>query len=168
MSKSRKKVDPNQLSFDFDHKIEQYRQLKEDILQGPQSSATHCEFEEACIEIAAAIKRAIRQSGLSREQMVDAINDYFGWSKEDTKRGKHLSIHMFNHYLSKPSDYPIPTYYIYAIQRITGSLEPIRALAEAEGARVISGDEVRQMALGKLDEMILEMQRLKKELRGRR
>jgi len=168
MSKKRKKVDPNQLSFDFDHKIEQYRELKEEILQGSEASTTHCEFEEACIEIAAAIKRAIRQSGLSREQMVDAINDYFGWPKEDTKRGKHLSIHMFNHYLSKPSEYPIPTYYIYAIQRITGSLEPVKALAEAEGARVISGDEVRQMALGKLDEMILEMQKLKKELRGRK
>ena len=92
MSKSKKKIDPNQLNFDFDRKIEQYRELKEEILQGAEASATHCEFEEACIEIAAAIKRAIRQSGLSREQMVDAINDYFGWPKEDTKRGKHLSI----------------------------------------------------------------------------
>ena len=169
MSKRKKKIDPNQLSFDFDRKIEQYRELKEEILQGePQASADDCEFEEACIEIAAAVKRAIRQSGLSREQMVDAINDYFGWPKEETRKGKRLSIHMLNHYLSKPAEYPIPAFYIFAIQRITGSLEPIEALADAEGARVISGDEVRQMALGKLDEMILEMQRMKKELRAKR
>ena len=49
---------------------------------------------------------------------------------------------------------------------MTGSLAPARALVEPLDARIITGVEVRQMALGKLDETILEMQRLKRELRG--
>lgn len=166
MSKKRKRIDPNQLSFDFDKKIDEYRTLKEEILEeGHKPSEKAFEsYEEVCIQIAASIKKAIHSSGLSREQVVDEINRYFGWSDEK----KSLSIHMFNHYLSKPVRYPIPTFYIYAIQHITKSLEPTRALAEAEDAKVISGDEVRQMAMGKLDETILQMQRLKRELRGMR
>jgi hypothetical protein len=114
-------------------------------------------FEEDCIEMARAVKLALKKSGLSREQLVDEINSYYNFNK--------LSIHMFNHYLSKPAEYPIPGYLIYGIQRITGSLEPCRTLADSEGAKVITGDEVRQMTLGKIDENILELQRLKKELR---
>jgi len=163
MSKKGKRIDPNQLSFDFDQKIAQYQALKTEILEGKsRTPAKDMEsHEEACIQIAAAIKKTISKCGLSREQAVDKINRYFGWSETDKKS---LSIHMFNHYLSKPVQYPIPTFYIYAIQHITRSLEPTQALAEAEDARVITGDEVRQMAMGKLDDALREIRRLKKEL----
>jgi len=164
MAKKGKRIDPNQLSFDFDQKIAQYQALKTEILEGKdRAPAKQVEsHEEICIQIAAAIKRSIRFSGLSREQMVDEINLYFGWTGKKT-----LSIHMLNHYLSKPAQYPIPAFYIFAIQSITGSLEPTMTIADAEDAQVISGDEVRQMKMGKLDETILELQRLKKDLRGR-
>lgn len=122
-------------------------------------------YREGCIKIATAIKRAIRQSGMRREEVVNAINRYFGWN-EANKR-KSLSFHMFNHYLSKPVEYPIPVIYLVAIQRITGSLEPITAMAEIEGARVISGDEVRILALGKLEDAIQEMQKQKRNFRGK-
>lgn len=169
MSKRVKKIDPGPLSFDFDRHIREYTDLKNALMSGNDRTQGPAEsYEEACIEIAASIKGAIRETNLSREELVDAINDYFGWPRKETKKGKYLSIHMFNHYLSKPVEYPIPTFYIYAIQHITRSLIPAMSLAEAEGARVISGDEVRQMAVGKLDETILEMQRLKRDLRGRR
>ncbi|PKN67160.1 MAG: hypothetical protein CVU57_04205 [Deltaproteobacteria bacterium HGW-Deltaproteobacteria-15] len=148
----------------FDARIEQYRDLKEEILKGEPPKPIES-FEEACIGIAASWKRAIRESGLSREQVVDRINEFFGWGNGSKKA---LSIHMFNHYLSKPIQYPPPAYLVFPIQHITGSLEPTKAFAEPEDAKVISGDEVRQMALGKLDETILEMQRLKKELRGKK
>lgn len=166
-SKRKKKIDPNQLGFDFEGRIEIYQKAKEEILEAcakPQPARSFEGQAEACIEVAAAIKKAIRHTKMSREQVVDAINQYFG----KCEAGKTLSIHMFNHYLSKPAEYPIPTFYIFAIQHVTGSLEPARALAEAMDARVISGAEVRQMALGKLDETISEMQRLKRELKGAR
>ena len=112
---------------------------------------------EACVEIAAAAKRGIRESGLSREQVVDLVNEYFGDRK--------LSIHMLNHHLSKPSQYPLPAHLIFALQDVTGSLEIIRALAAAAGAQVVSREEVRLMNLGKLEQMITEMQRLKREIK---
>jgi hypothetical protein len=168
MSKRKKRIDPNQLSFIFDQKIEEYATLKDEIINTPSQSPQNQTFEEACIEMAAAVKRAIRNTNLSREQMVDAINDYFGWPDAPQAEGKHLSLHILNHYLSKPAEYPIPAFYLFAIQRITESLEPARCLAEAEEAKVISKGEVRQWALGKLDETIVEMQRLKKELRVKR
>jgi len=102
---------------------------------------------------------------MSREAVLDGINAYFGWNDE---KQKSLSIHMLNHYLSKPSEYNIPAAMLFAVLRVTGSLEPLKPLAEAEGGRVITGDEVRKLALGKIDDAIIEMQRLKKEIRGTR
>jgi len=159
MSKKRISQDPRQKSlFDFTQKIESLQKVKEEITQDPPKPNKQIEsFGEACVTIAAAAKKAIRQTNLSREQMVEAINGYFG--------DRNLSIHIFNHYLSKPTEYPLPAALIFAIQRITNSLEIIKEIAGAECARVISGIEVRQMALGKLEETIVEMQKLKRELK---
>jgi len=176
MAKKRTRVDPSQLSLQFDQQIREYTDLKEEILTTHQELPQgHQSYEEACIEIAAAVKRVLRSTGMSREQMVDAVNGYFGWaekvqsSKFKVQSSKDpLSIHMFNHYLSKPVEYPLPAFLIFAIQRIAESLELARVFAEAEDGKVISKGEVRQWALGKLDEHIMEMQRLKKELRLRR
>jgi len=169
MSKHQKKIDSRQMTLDFDSRIDAYAALKEEILnKAPVADKCVETHEEACIQMAAAIKTAIRHSGMSREQLVDAINGYFGWDQANGKPGKQLSIHMLNHYLSKPVQYPIPAFYVFAVQAVTQSLEPVRAFAEAAGARVISGDEVRHMTMGKLDATILEMQKLKRELRCQR
>lgn len=162
MSKKRKTIDTNQQGFDFDTPLQEYETLRVKLLEGSGKPRRVESIEEASIEIAATVKSAHRASGLSREQMVDAINEYFGASET----GKTLSLHMFNHYLSKPAEYPMPAVYILAIQHITGSLETVSILARAEEARVISGEEVRSLAIGKLDAAISEMQRLKKEFRG--
>jgi hypothetical protein len=163
MSKRKKSLDTRQMSFDFDRSIDEYRDLKTEILNQQPQKTNHT-YQEACIEIAATLKRMQRQSGLSREQLVDLVNEYFGWNSNSSKR---LTIHMFNHYLSKPVQYPIPSYYIFAVQAVTASLEICQTFAGAENAKVISGEEVRQMTLGKIDDNIAELQRLKKELRGR-
>lgn len=162
MSKKRVNLDHNQPSLDFDVPIQQYENLRIKLLAGPEKPKRFENYDEACIEIAATVKSAQRSSGMSREELVDAINVFFG----ATEKSKRLSIHMFNHYLSKPTEYPMPAVFIYAVQHVTGSLETISALAKAEEARVISGEEVRKLAIGKLDDAISEMQRLKKELRG--
>jgi hypothetical protein len=163
MSKKRRKIDNNQKSFDFDAPIQEYETLRVKLLAGPEKPKTVENYEEACIEIAATVKAAQRASGMSREQLLDEINAYFGPTEVG---GKRLSIHMLNHYLSKPTEYPMPAVLIFAVQHITGSLETISMLAQAEDARVISGEEVRKLAIGKLDDAIAEMQRLKKEFRG--
>lgn len=165
MAHRKKRIDPGQASFDFDSTITAYRNLKDELLSNTNNdSGTVLEsYDEACIEVAASVKRMLRHSGMSREQLVDAINDYFGWP-DGTKRP--LSIHMLNHYLSKPVEYPLPAAMIFAVQHCLGSLDVSGTFAEAEGGRVITRDEIRELAIGKLDDTILEMQRLKRELRG--
>lgn len=162
MSKKGKKIDTRQQELDLDTPIAEYEALRTKLITGPEKPERVESYEEACIEISAAAKKDIREWGGSREQLVDAINLYFGV----TTGSWRLSIHMLNHYLSKPVEYPIPTPIIYAIQHITGKLGIISVLAQAEEARVIDKTEVRKLAIGKLDDAIAEMQRLKKEFRG--
>jgi len=174
MAKSKKDSRQMQFDFTFEKKLDRYieatSQIQGAIAAGPKRPhRIECEFE-ACIEIAAAIKRAIRASGKSRDQVVDAVNAYFGRTEAGAQADpptcrRPLTIHMFNNYLSKPADYPIPAYYLYAIHRVTRSLEPASTLVAPEGARVATGEELRQLNLGKLEENIAEMRRLKKELK---
>ena len=171
-----KRPDPNQLPFDFTARVDAYIEAKTEIMEAietvPVGATGENEFE-ACVEIAAAVKRALRESGMSREQMVDAINDYFGRTEAGAEADppgcrKPLTIHMLHNYLSKPSEYPLPAYYLFAIHHVTGSLEPAGAILAAEGAQVATSREVRLMQLGKLEETLTEMQRLKRELKGGR
>ncbi len=179
MSKGGKSLDPNQIEFEFefDAQVERYiearQQIAEAIEAGPKPSLKEVENEfEVCIELAAAAKRCIREWGGSREQLVDGINAFFGRTAEGAQADpptcrNPLTIHMLNNYLSKPIDYPLPAYLLVAIQHVTGFLYPSRAIVSYEGAQVATGSELRQMTLGKLEETLFEMRRLKREL-GRR
>jgi len=172
MSKPKKRLDTRQLNiFDYDARIDEYVALKTEILTKPEKAvkAVHS-WEESCIEVAANAKKSIKSSGMSRDQAVDAINEYFGWTTPTGPRhkgSKGISLAMFNNYLSKPVEYPMPAWLIYGIQHVTASLIICKGFAEAEDAKVASGEEVREFALGKIDSNITELQRLKKELRGR-
>lgn len=182
MSKTAKKMDPRQRQFEFsfeervdqyiDKRIEIENEIEEVVSRGPkQLRAAENEFER-CIEQAAAVKRAIRSSGLSREQVVDGINEYFGRTEEGAKADpptcrNPLTINYFQKYLTKPHEAPIPFYYIEAIQYVCDSLEPAKELVAPAGAQVISGPETRQLTLGKIEENLLQMRKLRKEIRGK-
>ncbi len=172
----RSQPDPNQLTFDFSwqEKVDAYITSHQEVLDAVDTTpSVSSDFEneyEACVEIAAAVKQAVRPTGMSRDQIVDAINTYFGRNDEGAAADpptcrKPLTIHMLNNYLSKPTEYPMPAYYLLAIIHITGSLAPLEAIASVEGARVISGSEIRAMNLGKLEQMQAEIQRVKRELK---
>jgi hypothetical protein len=152
-----------QKSFNFEA-LEDFLKAKENVLTACQESPLAREIQsqqETCIEIAAAAKRALRSTDMSREQLVDGINDVFGL------RGKAgLSIHMLNHYLSKPSQYPMPAWILLGIIVLTGSLEPAQALVAPVGARVISAEEQRLMHLGRIEDMHSELLAMKRQLKG--
>ncbi|MDY6789711.1 MAG: hypothetical protein SWH54_00400 [Thermodesulfobacteriota bacterium] len=167
MSKKKKNIEHIQrtFNFSFEKRVQAHLQEKSEILETIHTNkpAKNIEsYEEACIEQAAAIKKAVRQSGMSREEVVDGINAYFGWH---AKKGKYLSIHMFNHHLSKPARYPIPAPMLYAIHHVTGCLAPCRSFAEAEEGDVITQDEKKTLMLGKMETAVYEMQKLKRELK---
>ena len=159
-----KKIDPTQGSL-FEERVITHLKEKQALLESigqAHEPRTLESYEEACIELAASIKRAIRRWGGSREQLVDQVNQYFAWPAG----GKGLSIHMLNHYLSKPTEYPIPAPLLFAIQHITASLEPCRCLAEAEGGDVISKEDKQNLMLGKMEKAVWELTRLKRELKN--
>lgn len=168
-SKAQRAAEAGQLNI-FDA-LAAYTTAKEEIAEQcsqPTRNREAASEAEDCIEIAAAIKRSIREAGLSREQVCDAMNAYWGRSEDGHKRGecqKPLSYEMFNHFLSKPVEYPIKAYFLFAIHRITQSLEPARSIVAAEGAEVTSKEDLAMLALGKLEKNISEMQQLKRELK---
>jgi len=165
---------PDQLSLDFTARVDGYEEIKSRLIEAASEPAHPVSVEsemEACIEIAVAIKRTLRESGMSRDQLVDGINAYFGRTEEGAQKDpaecrKPLTIHGLNNHLSKPCDYPIPAYYLYAIHHVTGIVEPGATIVAAEGAQVATAEEVRLLQLGRLDETIAEMQKLKKQLKG--
>jgi len=162
MTKKRNCFDTNQVSLAFDGPFEAYARLKDNIINAPQSHSPIESYDEACIELAAVLKSTIRDSGYSREQIVDRVNEYFGWSTKDKR--KCLTIAMLNNYLSKPTQYAIPAVGIMAIQHICSSLKPIGFMADLEGGKVITRQEVRELNLGKLEKTVREIMKMKKDL----
>ena len=88
-------------------------------------------------------------------------------STDEQQISHHLSLHMLNHYLSKPVEYKMPGYLIFALQQVTLSLKACDVIAKDQGGQVISSGEKVELTLGKLDKTIIEMNRLKRELRGK-
>lgn len=179
MSKRQEKLDPDQrqLEFSWERAVDEYVETRMEIERAveedprPPVRATVSEFE-LCVEIAASVARAIRASNLSREQVVDGVNAYFGRSAKGAGADhptcrNPLTIHMFQKYLAKPDEAPIPAYYLAAIQHVCDSLEPARALVEPMGGKVVTAEESRLLTLGKLENSIAEMQKLRRELRGK-
>lgn len=125
---------------------------------------------ESCYAVASAVKKAIRVSGLTREQLVDAINSYFNRNTEGAKTDPPeclppMTIGMLNNYLSKPAVYRFPAYLIFAVQAITKSLEPSRIFVEAMGGEAINADESRQLKIAKLNQIEEESRILAKQLK---
>lgn len=177
MAKRQTKIDPDQMSFDLNYseQVDRYMEAKTEIHEAIQNAATVAPVDnefEACIEIAAAIKKAMRDSGLSREQLVDGINSYFGRTAEGAAADpptcrKPLTINQLNHYLSKPTDYPLPAYYLYAVHQVTGIIEPAATIIAAAGGQVATEEEVRLLQLGKLEQTLDEIRKLRSELKGK-
>lgn len=78
-----------------------------------------------------------------------------------------MTINQLNHYLSKPAEYPIPAYYLFAIHQVTGVIEPGATIVAAAGGQVASAEEINLLQLGKLEATLDEMRRLRSELRGK-
>ena len=171
------KTNTQQLELPFGEKVEKHLKDKEVILTEIESlkPVQRVEtFEEASVILSIAMKDAVRDSGLSRPQVAEGINGFFGWTepKQDKKNGENpnrfLSIHMFNHYLSKPVEYPIPAPYLFALCHVTGSLEPYRVMVKAAEGDIVTKEEKQELLLGKMEKAILDMQKLKKEFKGKK
>lgn len=140
----------------------------EDLLRsGPVAACGETEEELAC-EIAAALKQDLRDSGMSRDQFLDALNEALGRTDHDLKRGddkkRPITLNMLNNYLSKPGQYSIPAHFLFAIHKIFGSYRVVNTIVGVEGAQVISGAEVRMLTKTKITELKNQAAMLEKML----
>ena len=158
----------SQQSFDFEQAVDQLLESKDALVRACRETRPTRPIggrSDAAEEIALACKHAIRDAGLSREQALDKVNELLGLSETDGSEGKPISPHIWNHYLSKPAEYPLPAYVVMALVRVTGALEPLQTMAEPVGARVISGEEAKLMHLGKIENLHAELLRVRRELK---
>jgi len=172
-----------QMTFDdLPRRVDTYLKQKDDIHRAmasrnyrPKSCAEY--YDEDAVELAAAVKTTIRESGMRRRELVDAINQHYGWPTiaeveamaDRPSASEHLSLHMFNHYLSKPTEYRMPGALLFAICRVTGSLLPVAVIAGSAGGDVVTRDEKEELLLGKMEKAVYEMNQLSRKIKkGRR
>lgn len=178
MSRRSKQIDANQMPLDFKWG-EQMQKLVEEArkmqaaFELPPTTIVDNDFE-ACNALATSVKQAIAEAGMSRAEVVDGINAYFGRTKEKVKAEPPecfgpLTENMLNNYLSKPIEYKLPAYMLYAIHRVTNSLTPAKMLVQAEGGAVVTSAEHKRLKYMRLQEYLEKAEILKAELsRGMR
>ncbi len=170
------KHDPNQMLLDlqFKKKFNSFLEATKEMYE-PLEIKKDSEFLEhndlaACFCVASSIKKSIRQSGYSRAEIVDLINEYFnrtekGATEEPPACLKPLTISMFDSYLSKPTQYRIPAYYLFAIQSVCNTLDPSKIFVEAMGGEVITSEESQQLTIAKVQDAQRKLKVLEKELK---
>lgn len=131
------------------------RALNDVVDQGPESACGENE-EELCNEVAAALKADLRDSGMSRDQLLDKLNEFLGRTEDGYKQDKckkPMSLDMLNNYMSKPIKYPLPSHFQYAFNKIFGSFRIQNTIVGAMKAQVISGEDIRRLTLMKIREL---------------
>lgn len=161
-------VSDRQMMLPFEYKSrvkelsDRYDEIKKNIdelvAQGPDHSVCGETEAELCNEIAAAVKADLRESGMSRDALVDRLNEFLGRTEagaagDEPTCKRPLTINMLNNYLSKPAEYPLPSHLQFALSRIFGSFRVQRVIVEALGGKVISGEDVRRLTLMKMREL---------------
>jgi len=171
MSTRQQKFDPAQGVLDFSATVEAYVKDKEKLVSSMiimPSDAPETE-QEISMMLGVSIKSAQEESGLSREQICDGVNQLLQRSEEKFQAKechRPLSVDMLNNHISRPYKYPIDACALYAITVVCSSLAPAKIIAASIKGQVVTQEEARLAAIGKIDEASATLQRYKKQLKG--
>ena len=114
-------------------------------------------FLEIVPHLKRALRQAIKDSGLSRDHIADRMHEIL----EVEGRSKEITTAMINSW-TKNEENRIPSLDLLPIFcHITQSLEPIRALIQPLGAKVIFGKQMNLLELG--EALLMKRQAAKKE-----
>lgn len=169
---------PNQQLLPFQYKEEVKRLTEQheaigksldDILRAGPGSACDERESELASEVAMAVKQDLRESGMSREQFLDALNVALGRTEagaegDNPSCKKPITLNMLNNYLSKPEQYAMPTHFLFAIHKVFGSFRVVDTIVGAVGAKVVSGEELRLLAKAQIKDFKDRAARLEKML----
>jgi len=143
MTKSRKRfVGPGQMSL-FDLLIQERE----------QRAASAPARLNVVAALHAAIREAIRQAPKSRETIAEEMT---------ALAGQPISVHQVNNWTADSHPHRIPAELLPAFCQATGSIEPLRLLAEAAGGFTLPGPE---FTLPGPDALRAEIQKLDEEAR---
>jgi hypothetical protein len=164
----RRKVffDERQMSL-FSEEMERFAEATRGLMdeQKPKPMPDGITEDALYMQIAAACKQAIEESGLSRAQVLDAVNAYLKRpGNGDSESKRPITINMFNHFLSKPTEYPMRTSVMQAICKVTGSTRPYELLVMDLGGVVVTEEELAYLQLGKLHWFTRESHKVKRLL----
>ncbi len=116
--------------------------------------------------IKSALHNAARESRLSREQLVDRANAIAARSGVRlNKNAKKLSLEVLEKWLNPADRDHMPS--LNALQVLMLALEnqdPLRVLARAMGAELLSAQEAKLLQAAKLEREIKQLQQQKKRL----
>lgn len=98
--------------------------------------------------IKSAMREALKDCGLSRDQVVDQINELAKREGMTTNgNGQRVTVELLEKWVSpSAAGNRIPIQYLPMFCRVTGSLLPLRALAAPVGADVITGPDRLKLA----------------------
>lgn len=152
--------------------MNQYKDIGETLgtmlSAGPEQHERENEFE-LCQEIGIALKQELRQLGISREEFCDRVNEYLGRTQERYKQTpplcrKPLTKATLDKMISDPINYPIDAYYLFAFQHVAQGFGIVNAIVGVVGAQVVSGEDLRKIALLKAQKLREQAQNLEKNL----
>ena len=101
-----------------------------------------------------AVRDAIRKAPKSRETIAEEISELTGSS---------VSVHQVNNWTAESHPHRMPAELLPAFCKATGSMEPLRLLAEAAGVFTLPGPDALRAEIHKLNEEARELAREKRK-----
>lgn len=102
----------------------------------------------------AAIREAIKQAPKSREMIAEEMT---------ALSGLQVSVHQVNNWTAESHPHRMPAELLPAFCKATGSIEPLRLLAEAAGVFTLPGPDALRAEIRKLDEEARQIGREKRK-----
>ncbi len=165
-----KHVDERQITLDFERSVDDcITTMSEMAVQTAEIQTDTApedliiDVDELYTELAIECKRAIREAGMSVEQVCAAVNMVFTFGPGETTVHP-ASLAVMRNYLSKPTTNRLPIWVVLGICVVTSNHSPIDALIRRLGLTVIDSREQLHLTLGVLNDKFREIGAAKRKV----
>ncbi len=116
--------------------------------------------------IKAAMNRAAKRCGLSREQIVDKMNEIAAMGGFRLNRNaRTLSLDVLEKWLNASERDYVPGHNaLHVFMAATGDAEPLRVAAGVQGFELVGGDDLKILKAAKIEREIANLKRQKRRL----
>jgi len=116
--------------------------------------------------IKAAMNRAAKRCGLSREQIVDKMNEIAAMGGfRLNKNARALSLDVLEKWLNPVERDYVPSHNaLHVFMMATGDSEPLRVAAGIQGFELVGGEDLKILKAAKIEREIQDLKRQKRRL----